>query len=208
MAENQRDHWGVVRRHGRQGVAADVRAQNLLERHDGLNPAVADSHSKDGLLAFDIRETNWGRCCPNLPESSVPARRPETRKICPRFVGTFPAKAIFFPSGDHRGRDACIGGSVAALGPAVLQSSRDRESSHLKPGRFANCPEAYNYGVAGIGDRLQEQLAAEVHAGWCPSGTSNPAGLPMADRSVRFRHTSAILIAAVGGKLVSCPLYS
>ena len=31
-----------------------------------------------------------------------------------------------------------------------------------------------------------------MHAGWCPSGTSNPVGLPMVGRSVRFRHTSAI----------------
>ena len=34
-------------------------------------------------------------------------------------------------------------------------------------------------------------INAEVHAGWCPSGTSNPVGLPLVDRSVRFRHTSA-----------------
>jgi hypothetical protein len=34
-------------------------------------------------------------------------------------------------------------------------------------------------------------INTEVHAGWCPSGTSNPAGLPLVDRSVRFRHTSA-----------------
>ena len=34
-------------------------------------------------------------------------------------------------------------------------------------------------------------INVEVHAGWCPSGTSNPVGLPMVGRSVRFRHTSA-----------------
>ena len=39
-----------------------------------------------------------------------------------------------------------------------------------------------------------------MHAGWCPSGTSNPAGLPMVDRSVRFRHTSASLIAEGYGR--------
>jgi hypothetical protein len=36
-------------------------------------------------------------------------------------------------------------------------------------------------------------IMLEVHAGWCPSWASNPAGLPMVDRSVRFRHTSANL---------------
>ena len=35
----------------------------------------------------------------------------------------------------------------------------------------------------------------EVHAGWCPSWASNPAGLAMRDRSVRFRHTSAKTIS-------------
>ena len=35
------------------------------------------------------------------------------------------------------------------------------------------------------------RISAEVHAGWCPPGTSNPAGLALRDRSVRFRHTSA-----------------
>jgi len=45
----------------------------------------------------------------------------------------------------------------------------------------------------------------EVHAGWCPSGTSNPVGLPMVDRSVRFRHTSASLIAEGGDKLSGDP---
>jgi hypothetical protein len=39
---------------------------------------------------------------------------------------------------------------------------------------------------------------AEVHAGWCPSGTSNPAVPILSGRSVRFRHTSAtLLIAAI-----------
>ena len=90
---------------------------------------------------------------------------------------------------------------VAARGCAVLQLSRDRESSHLKWVRFANRPYACHYPLTGIGHRLLEQLAAEVHAGWCPSGTSNPAGLPMVDRSVRFRHTSAILTDTGGGKL-------
>ena len=46
---------------------------------------------------------------------------------------------------------------------------------------------------------------AEVHAGWCPPGTSNPAGLPMVDRSVRFRHTSASLSAEGCGKLPDDP---
>src|SRR5712692_3749939 len=32
---------------------------------------------------------------------------------------------------------------------------------------------------------------SEVHVGWCPPGTSNPVDLPLVDRSVRFRHTSA-----------------
>ncbi len=35
------------------------------------------------------------------------------------------------------------------------------------------------------------RLTTEVHAGWCPPGTSNPVDLPLVDRSVRFRHTSA-----------------
>ena len=34
-------------------------------------------------------------------------------------------------------------------------------------------------------------MTLEMHAEWCPSGTSNPAGLPTVGRSVRFRHTSA-----------------
>ncbi len=37
----------------------------------------------------------------------------------------------------------------------------------------------------------QFRINGEVHAGWCPPGTSNPVGLPLVDRSVRFRHTSA-----------------
>jgi len=35
------------------------------------------------------------------------------------------------------------------------------------------------------------RISAEVHAGWCPSGTSNPAVPIISGRSVRFRHTSA-----------------
>ena len=38
---------------------------------------------------------------------------------------------------------------------------------------------------------LNANWMAEVHVGWCPPGTSNPTGLPMVDRSVRFRLTSA-----------------
>ena len=34
-------------------------------------------------------------------------------------------------------------------------------------------------------------ISTEVHVGWCPPGTSNPVDLPLVDRSVRFRHTSA-----------------
>jgi hypothetical protein len=37
------------------------------------------------------------------------------------------------------------------------------------------------------------RIDMEVHVGWCPPGTSNPVDLPLADRSVRFRHTSAKL---------------
>ncbi len=35
------------------------------------------------------------------------------------------------------------------------------------------------------------RINSEVHVGWCPPGTSNPVDLPLVDRSVRFRHTSA-----------------
>ena len=35
------------------------------------------------------------------------------------------------------------------------------------------------------------RINTEVHVGWCPPGTSNPVDLPLVDRSVRFRHTSA-----------------
>jgi hypothetical protein len=37
------------------------------------------------------------------------------------------------------------------------------------------------------------RINTEVHVGWCPPGTSNPVDLPLVDRSVRFRHTSAKL---------------
>src|SRR5579864_8072366 len=39
--------------------------------------------------------------------------------------------------------------------------------------------------------QLNANYLMEVHVGWCPPGTSNPTGLPMVDRSVRFRLTSA-----------------
>jgi hypothetical protein len=38
------------------------------------------------------------------------------------------------------------------------------------------------------------RINAEVHAGRCSPRTSNPVGLPLADRSVRLRHTSATLL--------------
>ena len=41
-------------------------------------------------------------------------------------------------------------------------------------------------------------IGTEVHVGWCPPGTSNPVDLPLVDRSVRFRHTSAKALALSG----------
>ncbi len=38
------------------------------------------------------------------------------------------------------------------------------------------------------------RINVEVHVGWCPPRTSNPVGLLLVDRSVRFRLTSASFI--------------
>jgi hypothetical protein len=47
------------------------------------------------------------------------------------------------------------------------------------------------------------RINSEVHVGWCPPGTSNPVDLPLVDRSVRFRHTSARLLGLRSAILVS-----
>jgi len=63
-------------------------------------------------------------------------------------------------------------------------------------------PRCLRFSLQGKAAKLTVQrklfsIKAEVHVGWCSPRTSNPVGLPMVGRSVRFRHTSAKILSEV-----------